>query len=416
MKRGFVTGNVMLAVLCCASMAFAGAGDPNYVLSISAGSGATGDSFTSTVSLDNSMGGDVQGWSFGVCNDPAALTVDASELGATSLVANNGTPVEFEQRSIFADGATMGVVICFTGCAVLTPASGQELLDITYTITGSQDTTLSCCNTLGMPPVSTVVVVMGASIAPVCADTVIDVVDPNQLAAGSATGLLGSTVDTAVSLNNVNLAAVDAAQISMSYDPGIVSVNTVSNTVGANFFDSQDNGAGELVIGLVMDTASPIDQQIPAGPSMTDLATITWNGDAVGSSALALVDGLGMPPITNGVVMGAGSLYSPSLVDGSVTIVNFNPFIRSDCNSSGNVDIGDGVYGLNYLFQMGPDPVCDDACDSNDDGTIDASDCIHIFNFQFLDGPAPLAPYPSADLDPTQGDGLGCNGDADDIP
>ncbi|NCG13106.1 MAG: hypothetical protein GWP38_07160, partial [Planctomycetia bacterium] len=54
-------------------------------------------------------------------------------------------------------------------------------------------------------------------------------------------------------------------------------------------------------------------------------------------------------------------------------------------------------------------------CDSNDDGSIDAADMIYIFNYRFLEGPAPLAPFPAADLDPTPGDGLGCDGDADDL-
>ena len=98
-----------------------------------------------------------------------------------------------------------------------------------------------------------------------------------------------------------------------------------------------------------------------------------------------------------------------------MTVVNFNSFVRGDCNNDSTVNIADGIYGINYLFQMGPEPTCDDACDSNDDGGIDASDCIYIFNYRFLDGPGPEAPFPASDLDPTPGDGLGCDGDADDI-
>ena len=40
---------------------------------------------------------------------------------------------------------------------------------------------------------------------------------------------------------------------------------------------------------------------------------------------------------------------------------------------------------------------------------------IYIFNYRFLEGAAPLAPFPVAALDPTNGDGLGCDGAADDI-
>ena len=410
MKRGLSLGGV-LALVLTATTVFAQ--DPNYIMSASDASGATGDAISVSVNIDSSAGADLQGWSFGLCSDSAALQVDSQTLGAESDLANNGG---FVNQSLDVDGVTLGIVVNLLGSVVVPPSATVDVLTVNYTIVGTTDTTVDFCDTLGTPPVAAVVVVAGQSITPTFVSANIDILDPNQFVASSATGLLGGTVDTTVNFNNVTLGAADAASVSLTYDPAVLSVASVANTVGADFFEVQPGtAAGELVVGLIMDTADPLDNQIPASPADTTLFTITWNGDGVGTSAISFVDGLGSPAADNGLVFGQSGNYQPSLVDGSVTIVNFNPFIRGDCNFDNLVNVADGIYLLNFLFQGGAAPTCDDACDSDDDADLAVTDAIYIFNYQFLEGPAPAAPFPAADLDPTQGDGLGCNGDADDL-
>ena len=114
------------------------------------------------------------------------------------------------------------------------------------------------------------------------------------------------------------------------------------------------------------------------------------------------------------VVTAAAGTRIPIQDPAAVSIVEPN-FRRGDCGGDGSVGIADAILQLAILFGPAVPLVCADACDSNDDGSIDASDMIYIFNYQFLEGPAPQAPFPVADLDPTTGDGLGCNGDADDL-
>jgi hypothetical protein len=412
---GLVKGSALLAVLLCSATAFG-----QYSLSLTGASGSQGDSINSTASLDSSAGANVQGWSFGVCSDDAILDVTAAVLGSTAATTGPGGGVPgFVNVNIDppgGGGVACGIVVDLFGVAVLPPNPNAELLVITYLIVGGSDTSINYCSTLGVPPVSTVVVVGGASIPPATSGAFIDVIPCDELVSGSGTGLLGSTVSTTISVDNCTQGPLDAAQIALTYDSSILGVGSVDNSVGAELFNVQPGGVpGEIVIGLVMDASDPLTNQIPASPSVTTLVTIHWDALATGTSALTFVDGLGNPAITNGLFAGQGSIFQPGLVNGSVTVINFNPFLRSDCNNDALVNIADGVYGLNYLFQGGPDPFCDDACDSNDDGVIDASDMIYVFNYQFLDGPAPQAPFPVADLDPTPGDGIGCNGDADDI-
>jgi hypothetical protein len=214
----------------------------------------------------------------------------------------------------------------------------------------------------------------------------------------------------------VNYPAIDAVQINLGYDSAILGASSVDADFGFEQFLVQDfsGNTGEIVVGALADISAPLDNLIPAGAE-TALFTVTWSTNAEGTSAMSFPETAGSPSQDLLFIAGQSSLENPTLIEGSLTVVNFNQFLRSDCNSDGTVNIADGVYGINYLFQGGAVPVCADACDSNDDGSIDAADMIYIFNYRFLEGPAPLAPFPAADLDPTPGDGLGCDGDADDL-
>ncbi len=81
-------------------------------------------------------------------------------------------------------------------------------------------------------------------------------------------------------------------------------------------------------------------------------------------------------------------------------------FRRGDCNGDGEVDIGDAITLLSFLFPNGPIPTidCDDACDGNDDGSLDIGDAIRVLAALFGTPTSPLsAPYPDCGVDPTNG-------------
>ena len=84
-------------------------------------------------------------------------------------------------------------------------------------------------------------------------------------------------------------------------------------------------------------------------------------------------------------------------------------FVRGDSNSSGAVDISDGVHALEFLFRGGEAPLCADAADADDSGVLELTDPVFLFNHLFLGGPQPPAPGPSdCGADPTPLDGLLC--------
>ena len=83
-------------------------------------------------------------------------------------------------------------------------------------------------------------------------------------------------------------------------------------------------------------------------------------------------------------------------------------FRRGDADASGQLELNDGIYLLNYVFLRGAAPRCLDAADADDNGRISIVDSITLFNFLFLGREAPPAPGPTLCApDPTP-DGLDC--------
>lgn len=95
--------------------------------------------------------------------------------------------------------------------------------------------------------------------------------------------------------------------------------------------------------------------------------------------------------------------YAPKSYSGGVLIsgagccVDFTGNINDD--ASGDVDLSDLIYFVNYLFLGGPNPAC--LATANVDGdtecSIDLSDLIYLVNSLFLGGPSPSACDPNCE-------------------
>jgi hypothetical protein len=200
----------------------------------------------------------------------------------------------------------------------------------------------------------------------------------------------------------------------------LIGVSASGVAANADFIETSSNVAtGEIAAGLIMAFDTSID--IPIGDDQ-EVMTVDFQiiGDLTGQtdpivSDVIFLPSAGTPPITNLIVDG-NYQETPNLVAGTITIVNFNPFVRGDCNSDGGlVNIADGIAVLQYLFQGGAAPSCLDACDLDDNGQIGVGDAVGVFSYQFAGGAPPAAPFPDAGIDPTTGDGIGCDGDADSL-
>lgn len=67
-------------------------------------------------------------------------------------------------------------------------------------------------------------------------------------------------------------------------------------------------------------------------------------------------------------------------------------FIRGDVDGNGRVELTDAVRILNWLFQGGQPPACEDSSDADDNGRIDITDAILILNHLFSGGAPPKEP------------------------
>jgi len=64
-------------------------------------------------------------------------------------------------------------------------------------------------------------------------------------------------------------------------------------------------------------------------------------------------------------------------------------FLRGDANSDGEINIGDAVFIINYIFKGGPPPAFEKLGDPNCDLTINVGDPVYLINYIFKGGPAP---------------------------
>ncbi len=165
MKR-FVAGLVSTCALFFS--ADADAQNPDYVFTVGTGSGAPNTTVSIPVTLDNN-GSDIQGWSFGLCNDAAAV-MPTSIDPADSATVNGGGPVDFSSTLLFANGWNQGVVISLFGLFSLpagtlgfVPAIADYLI---FPAAPSGPTPLDFC-LIGSPPVNLVVIVSGGSVVPI---------------------------------------------------------------------------------------------------------------------------------------------------------------------------------------------------------------------------------------------------------
>ena len=119
-----------------------------------------------TVSFLIDATGGLDGWSFGLCHDPAVCTVSSAALGTAALSANpDFTIIDTDHFG----GLTAGAVIALSPPFVqLAPGNDLELLRIEYELIGAPGaiTSLEPCSSLGTPPVAMIVVNDNTEVAP----------------------------------------------------------------------------------------------------------------------------------------------------------------------------------------------------------------------------------------------------------
>ena len=83
-------------------------------------------------------------------------------------------------------------------------------------------------------------------------------------------------------------------------------------------------------------------------------------------------------------------------------------FLRGDCNTDGNRDIGDAILTLLSIFNAGAvgEVPCLAACDADDNEQVQLTDAIFLLNWLFRGGSDIPEPSSACGFDPTEG--IGC--------
>jgi len=75
--------------------------------------------------------------------------------------------------------------------------------------------------------------------------------------------------------------------------------------------------------------------------------------------------------------------------DPSLVREGISNYICGDCNSDENIDVGDIIYLINYLYKNGPVPNPLISGDTNQDGEVNIGDVVYLVNYLFKNGLPP---------------------------
>lgn len=87
------------------------------------------------------------------------------------------------------------------------------------------------------------------------------------------------------------------------------------------------------------------------------------------------------------------------------------PFLRGDCNGSGDIaGVTDALFLLQFSFAGGDEPPCLAACDADADGRTlgTVTDAVYLLSYLFLGGSPPPDPFPSCGPGTVRDGEIGC--------
>jgi M6 family metalloprotease-like protein len=157
-------------------------------------------------------------------------------------------------------------------------------------------------------------------------------------------------------------------------------INVMSPNGGETWFIG--DSADVLWESISFEDDVKIEYSTNAGADWTEIAGSTTND---GIYSLEVPD---TPSESCLVIISDASDGSPAdTSDDYFRIVNY---VAGDANGSGEVETGDVVYLITYLFRGGPPPEPMAAGDANNNCSVEAGDVVYLIEYLFRGGPPPL--------------------------
>ena len=203
----------------------------------------------------------------------------------------------------------------------------------------------------------------------------------------TTSGYSGDTVVMSINLRNTQ--SLNDFTIPVSY-PSDMNVVLDRVTLGARSknFESvlevyRNDAVHELVFEMVADTGSGKSTLDPGSGEIAGLLFVIDSSASIGESAevdTSVIDG-------HEVLLSNSKIgYVPVVLGGEV-IVRTN--IRGDADNTGQINILDAAYIINYLYKEGPAPITLKAGDADSDETLSLLDVTFLINYLYKDGPPP---------------------------
>ncbi|MEC9476221.1 MAG: hypothetical protein VX764_04205 [Planctomycetota bacterium] len=402
---------------------------------------------------------EIEGFAVGIEFDSAVLNLDAVDFQDTSVSdLLSGSEPDF--AGIYLD-STNGVILVgvifgygdLTNPPITLPASPvdlHQLLRMEFTV--DQDSlpglaTIQFVNGLGDPPVDNILSSGGFSLSPDLVDGSITVNNLHRFHFGNIAASPGGIVTATLRYDHED--EIQGFQISLSYDNSILTLLPPAD--GADWYSGLmldamlpggpgapggielfypaldpaiEPGVGLATFAAIFDFLPPFGGQVlPSGLSQS-LLRLEFQTPAdptlLGTTTEIVFDDSYLLPSCNpndpncisgpalNYVIYDGLSITPILENGIVEFLDQPGFRRGNANGDANIDLGDALFGMNWLFANGSTPTCMDAADANDDSNVDISDSIYLLNYMFVNGPPPGAPGPNTcGLDPSE-DSLDC--------
>jgi hypothetical protein len=407
----------LLIALLAGSTPVAAQSPEGFALRFGPAQGAVGGEADITVLLDSAFA--VSAWSLGVCHGPEVEVVSVTNGSAAEALE----PLALNSINLHPGaGWTAGVLIDFLGVTTLPPGSGAALHRARYALLAEGDATLVCCDSLGSPPVATVLSLpSGVTYAPIQTPGTIAIglVPPIECRLADATGSAGVPLELSVSVDNP--VALDGFAFGFAADAAALPIEAITpgaallaatGGLGPDYFApnlAPSGGDGATVACLLSLVAA--GSPLPSGVDQEVVVITATPASGLGDAVLPVdfTDALGEPPVLTRMTV-AGVSVLPVLSGGTVTVTGTTAgplFIRGEVVPDGSITLGDPIALLNYLFAGGDPLPCEAAGDIDDDGQLLLGDVVQLLGYLFSGGAEPAAPFPSCGIDPTPGD-LGC--------
>ena len=190
----------------------------------------------------------------------------------------------------------------------------------------------------------------------------------------------------------------------MVVDIGLDSDDSVQVLLDGSEIWIKDIARGTAGSNAVVDVVATADQPLlnPLSAGVHKIMVKVFEGTADNLFRLRFQD-----PSTGDPICGGITVCLDPTPEGCATGTEPR-FVRGDSDASGDMNITDAVFVLNYLFLGGPAPPCLDSADADDDGSLSITDGVRILNVLFL-GTGVIPPPNECGTDPTPEDlELGC--------